>query len=166
MEVKKAFKSFRYPAVVTWTGARRGRASAFGKPDLEVGSPPEFRGEEGVWSPEHLFVASLSTCLMLTFLSLAERRSLEIAGYESSAEGLLENVEGKYRITAITVRPQVTLKSEPAIDTAREIMGKVEQECFISNSITSRIDLQPEFRVALERSPRGANSSAGGEAQR
>lgn len=147
MEVKKAFKSFRYPSTVVWTAARRGRGSAAGKPDLDVGSPPEFRGEESVWSPEHLFVTSLNTCLMLTFLALADRRRLEVAAYESSAEGLLENVDGRYRITAVTVRPQVTLKSETGLDTAREIMGKVDENCFISNSITSKIDLQPEFRV-------------------
>ncbi|HEY6293879.1 MAG TPA: OsmC family protein [Terriglobia bacterium] len=148
MEVKKAFKSFRYPATVVWTAARRGRGSTPGKPEIEVGSPPEFRGEESVWSPEHLFVTSLNTCLMLTFLSLAERRRLEVAAYQSSAEGLLENVDGRYKITAITVRPQVTLKSETALDAAREIMGKVEENCFISNSITSKVDLQAEFRVA------------------
>ena len=148
MEVKKAFKSFRYPVNLSWTAAKRGRVSATGKPDLHVGSPPEFRGEEGVWSPEHLLVTSLSTCLMLTVLSLADRRNLEVAGYQSNAEGLLENVDGKYRITAITVRPQVTLKSESSIEAAREVMGKVEEQCFISNSITSKIDLQAEFRLA------------------
>jgi len=148
MEVKKAFKSFRYPSTVVWTAARRGRGSAPGKPDLDVGSPPEFRGEESVWSPEHLLVTSLNTCLMLTFLALAERRRLEVSAYESGAEGLLEHVEDRYRITAVTVRPQVTLKSDGDLGIAREIMGKVEENCFISNSITSRIDLQPEFRVA------------------
>ena len=133
MEVKKAFKSFRYPVNLSWTTGRRGRASASGKPNLEVGSPPEFRGEEALWSPEHLFVTSLATCLMLTFLSLAERRSLDVTAYENAAEGLLENVDGKYRLTLITVRPQVTLKSEAEVEAAREIMGKVEEHCFISN---------------------------------
>jgi peroxiredoxin-like protein len=147
MEVKKAFKTFRYSAGLAWTGARNGRASAAGKPEITVGSPPEFRGEEGVWSPEHLLVSSLSTCLMLTFFAMAERRNVEVGSYRSEAEALLENVEGKYQITAITVRPQVTLKSADALDPAREIMGKVEANCFISNSIKSKIDLQAEFQV-------------------
>lgn len=147
MDVKKAFKSFRYPSHIAWTGARNGKAAAPGKADLAVGSPPEFRGQEDVWSPEHLLVASLNTCLMLTFFALAERRGIEIASYESDAEGLLENVDGKYRITAVTVRPRVSLKSESALDAAREIMGKVEENCFISNTITSRVDLQAEIGV-------------------
>lgn len=148
MEVKKAFKTFRYPSTVVWTAARNGRALAAGKPDLTVGSPPEFRGEEAVWAPEHLLVVSLNTCLMLTFLSMAERRGVEVAAYSSTADGLLENVEGKYRITTVTVRPQVTLKSEAGLEATREIMGKVEENCFISNSIKSKIDLQAEFQVA------------------
>jgi len=148
MEVKKAFKTFRYSASLVWTGARNGTASAAGKTDIAVGSPPDFRGEEGVWSPEHLFVSSLSTCLMLTFLAMAERRAIEVAAYTSTAEALLENVDGKYRVTAVTVRPQITLNSADSLDAAREIMGRVEANCFISNSIRSKIDLEAEFRLA------------------
>lgn len=147
MEVKKAYKTFRYSASLAWTGGRNGRASAEGKPDVTVGSPPDFRGEEGVWSPEHLLVSSLSTCLMLTFLAMAERRNVEVAAYSSDAEALLENVDGKYQVTAVTVRPKVALKSADALEAAREIMSKVEANCFISNSIKSRIDLQADFRV-------------------
>lgn len=148
MEVKKAFKSFRYSAGVVWTAGRNGRASAAGKPDITVGSPPEFRGEEGVWSPEHLFISSLSTCLMLTFLAMAERRNVEVEAYSSDAEALLENVEGKYQVTTVTVHPKITLKSADGLEAAREIAGRMEANCFISNSIKSRIDLQAEFLIA------------------
>jgi organic hydroperoxide reductase OsmC/OhrA len=148
MEPKKAYKSFRYPSMVVWKSARRGEATAAGKPALSVGNPPEFRGEESDWPPEHLFVVALNTCLMLTFLNLAERRGVELKAYESSAEGLLEYAEGRYRITTVAVRPKVTLKSAAGIDVARELMGKVEEQCFISNSITSKVDLEPEFSTA------------------
>lgn len=148
MEGKKAYKTFRYSASLAWTGGRNGTASAAGKPDVAVGSPPDFRGEEGVWSPEHLLVSSLSTCLMLTFLAMAERRAIEVAAYASTAEALLENVEGKYQVTAITVRPQITLKSAESLDPVREIMGRVKANCFISNSIKAAIDLEAELRVA------------------
>jgi organic hydroperoxide reductase OsmC/OhrA len=148
MEPKKAYKSFRYPSVVVWRSARRGEATAAGKPPLNVGNPPEFRGEESDWPPEHLFVVALNACLMLTFLNLAERRGVELKAYQSSAEGLLEFSDGRYRITTVTVRPKVTLKTSAGIEVARELMGKVEEQCFISNSITSKVDLQPEFSAA------------------
>src|SRR2546425_3642932 len=77
MEPKKAFKSFRYKNALVWKSARRGMVSALGKPSLEVGSPPEFRGEPGIWTPEDLLVGALNSCLMLTFLALAQSRSEE-----------------------------------------------------------------------------------------
>ena len=65
----------------------------------------------------------------------------------SEAEGLLENVEGKYRITEVAVRPRVTLKGTAELERAREIMDSVEAQCFISNLIKSKVTLTAEFVV-------------------
>ena len=143
----KTYKSFRYKAKTTWSSARRGVLSAAGKAEIIVGSPPEFKGEPGNWSPEELLVGSLNTCIMLTFLTLAQARGLTPAGYESDAEGLLENVEGKYRITEVSVRPRVVVETDAQLEVARKTMEGVEAQCFISNSITSRVKLTPEFVV-------------------
>jgi organic hydroperoxide reductase OsmC/OhrA len=145
---KTTYKSFHYNAKSTWSSARRGMLSAAGKPNIVVGSPPEFKGEPDVWAPEELLVGSLNTCMMLTFLTLAQRQGLTPIGYESAAEGLLDNVEGKYHITEVTVRPRVTLKSETELELARKSMESVEAHCFIANSIDARITLTPEFVVA------------------
>lgn len=148
METKKTYKSFRYKTNLVWNAGRRGGSlSASGKPTLQVGSAPEFKGEAGNWSPEDLLVGSLNTCLMLTFLAFAYNKGLEPLSYESSAEGLLENVGGKYRVTEITVEPNVALKSQADLETARAIMDKVEENCFISNSITAKVKLSPQLRV-------------------
>ena len=80
-------------------------------------------------------------------LSLAQARGLTPARYESEAEGLLENVEGKYRITEVTVRPHITVKDEAELERTREIMKSAEAQCFISNSIKSEVKLIPEFVV-------------------
>jgi organic hydroperoxide reductase OsmC/OhrA len=122
--------------------------SAAGRPNIVVGSPPEFKGEPDVWAPEELLVGSLNTCMMLTFLTLAQRQGLTPVGYESEAEGLLDNVEGKYHITEVTIRPRVTLKSETELELARKSMESVDAHCFIANSINARITLTPEFVVA------------------
>jgi organic hydroperoxide reductase OsmC/OhrA len=122
--------------------------SAAGKPNIVVGSPPEFKGEPDVWAPEEMLVGSLNTCMMLTFLTLAQRQGLTPVGYESEAEGLLDNVEGKYHITEVTIRPRVTLKSETELELARKSMESVDAHCFIANSINARITLTPEFVVA------------------
>jgi organic hydroperoxide reductase OsmC/OhrA len=97
-------------------------------------------------------VGALNGCLMLTFISLAQSRRLEFSAYESAAEGLLENVDGKYRITEISVQPSLVLKSEADLETARAIMNEVEQHCFISNSIRAQVKLAPQFRVGTGKS--------------
>src|SRR3954447_24420979 len=144
----RTYKSFRYKAKTTWSSGRRGTLSAGAKPDITVGSPPEFKGEVTNWSPEELLVGSLNTCMMLTFLTLAQAQGLTPVGYESEAEGLLENVEGKYHITEVEVRPHVTLKSEAELEPARKTMESVEAHCFIANSIKAKVTLIPEFVVA------------------
>jgi organic hydroperoxide reductase OsmC/OhrA len=146
--MKGAYKAFRYKAKSTWSSARRGMLSAAGKPDIVVGSPPEFKGEPDIWAPEELLVGSLNTCMMLTFLTLAQAQALIPVGYESEAEGLLENVEEKYHITEVMVRPRVTLKSEAELEPARKIMESVEAHCFIANSIKARVTHTPEFIIA------------------
>jgi organic hydroperoxide reductase OsmC/OhrA len=147
METKRTYKSFHYKAAATWTSGRRGSLSAEGKPNIVVGSPPEFRGEPDIWAPEELLVGSLNTCMMLTLLSLAQTRRLTPVGYESEAVGLLENVAGRYQITNVEVRPRVTLKSEADLEPARKAMESVEVHCFIANSIKARVKLAPEFVV-------------------
>jgi len=148
MAPKTAYKSFRYKAKTTWSSARRGMLSAAGRPDVIVGSPPEFKGDPDVWAPEELLIGSLNTCMMLTFLTLAQAQGLTPVGYESEAEGLLENVEGKYRFTEVTVRPRVTLRSEVELESARKAMEGVEPHCFIANSINARVKLAPELVLA------------------
>src|SRR5262249_47351567 len=142
------YKSFRYKPHTRWSSARRGTLAAAGRPNIVVGSPPEFKGAGDVWAPEELLVGSVNTCMMLTFLTLAQAKGLTPVGYESEAEGLLENIEGKYRITEVTVRPRVSLTGEVDLERAREIMESVEAQCFISNSIKSKITLNAEFVVA------------------
>ncbi len=145
---KRAYKSFHYRTKTTWSSARRGMLSAAERPNIIVGSPPEFKGEANIWAPEELLVGSLYTCMMLTFLTLAQAQGLTPVRYESEAEGLLENFEGKYHITEVKVRPCVTLKSEVELEPARKTMGSVEANCFIANSINARVMLAPEFVVA------------------
>ncbi len=150
MPTGKTYKTFQYRNNLVWDTARRGRTSAPGKPDIEIGSPPEFKGDPGVWAPEEMLVAALNACMMLTFVSFAQGKRLEFVAYESVAEGLLANVDGKYRIVEVNVRPTLVLRSEADIETARRIMTEVKANCFISNSITADVKLAPQFRMASD----------------
>jgi organic hydroperoxide reductase OsmC/OhrA len=147
MEVKKAFKVFRYASEVSWKSGRMGVVCSSGKPDLTVSSPPEFKGEVGNWTPEDMFVASLNVCTMLTFLAFAQHKGLNFAGYESDAEGTLESVEGKYRFTEVTLHPHITVKSQAEVELARKILEDAHANCFVANSTTAAVKVFPQFRV-------------------
>jgi peroxiredoxin-like protein len=139
-------KVYMYQTTVKWMEQRKGVMSCVGKSEIQVATPPEFKGHEGIWSPEDLFVASANVCLMTTFLAVAERAGLAFSHYESTAEGRLELVEGKFQFTTITIRPSITLKSGEDVAQAKELIEKVERNCLISNSMKATVTLEPVIR--------------------
>ncbi len=142
-----AHKSFRYAVKTTWTSERLGVLSGAGKPNIIVGSPPEFKGKPDNWAPEELLVGSVNTCILLTFLTLAQGRGLIPAAYESEADGLLENVDGKFQITAVTIRPRITVKSQADVEPIRDAIEGAESRCFMSNSVKAKVTVVPEVVV-------------------
>lgn len=144
MEVRS--KVYTYRTTVKWTGQKMGTAASPGKPDIQVATPPEFKGHEGIWSPEDLFVASVNVCVMTTFLAYAEGAGLSVTGYESEAEGRLELVDGKFRVTSVTLKPKVMLKAGEDAEKAQELLAKADANCLISNSIKSNVAVEGIFR--------------------
>src|SRR4051812_45497680 len=68
--------------------------------------PAPFSSEAAV-DPEEAFVASLSSCHMLTFLDLARRAGVIVASYEDEAIGVMERIApGRMAITRVTLRPR------------------------------------------------------------
>jgi peroxiredoxin-like protein len=140
MEVRS--KVFNYRTAVKWTGRKLGTATSPGKPDVQVATPPEFRGHEGIWSPEDLFVASVNVCVMTTFLAFAERAGLSFSEYESEADGRLEMVDGRFQMTSVAIRPKVTLSAGEDAGKAKEILARAEAACLISNSVKSKVTVE------------------------
>lgn len=117
--------------------------------DLEVASPPEFGGPDGVWSPEHLFVASVSGCLMTTFRAIADLSKLEVVSYRDDAVGTLVRGEDRYyRIEKITLRPRIVIGEHASPERAHRLVEKAEQACLISRSVSSEIVVEPTVEVA------------------
>jgi len=140
-------KSFTYHTTLDNVLGRSGVAHSDIKPELRIVAPPEFKGEAGLWTPEDLFVVSLESCLMLTFVGIAEKRGLRVIRYESSAEGLLEWLAGSYQFTRIVVRPRITVPDPASIVAAREIVDRAHQTCLVANSIRTSIVIEPELVV-------------------
>jgi peroxiredoxin-like protein len=146
---------FYYETQVEWKKEKEGQIGGPSLPAVPVGVPPEFKGREGVWSPEHLFVASLNTCYMLTFLAIAENSKVPLVSFSSTAKGKLEKVAASnYQITEILVKPRVVIASANDLARMPRILEKAKENCFVSNSIKSAIKLEPEiFHHQTQTSP-------------
>ena len=144
--------SYFYDTEVEWKGQRRASLRAPGLPDLEVSTPPEFKGEAGYWTPEHLFVAAAEVCLMATFIGIAENSKLHVEAYRSSARGHLEKVEGKGLVfTEIVISILITLESLEDRGRAERILEKAEKGCLVANSILSRLHVDATFSQKASR---------------
>jgi organic hydroperoxide reductase OsmC/OhrA len=149
MEIKVKPKVFSYDVKVRWAAQKHGMLTASGKPDLEVASPPEFKGHPGVWTPEHLYVAAVNACAMLTFLSAATRREIALVAYESDATGILENADGRFSFTRAVLRPRVTVRDQAEVEKARAALQEAEASCLIANSLKTQITIEPEISVLV-----------------
>lgn len=136
-----------YNVNLQWTVDRKGIMDS---PELvnkiEVATPPQFpKGVEGVWSPEHLFTSAVLSCFMTTFLAIAENSKLEFTSFSCKAEGILDQVDGKYQMTAVLLKPSLVITKEADKERAERILHKSDAACLISNSVKSTIELQPEI---------------------
>lgn len=93
--------------------------------------------------PEEAFVAALSSCHMLFFLSLAAAKNILVESYRDEAEGVLKKGDdGKLRITRVILRPQATYRGEGAPDRTllEALHHEAHEQCFIANSVTADIE--------------------------
>ncbi len=141
-----------YEVNLEWNSERKGELSSpVLNQTIEVATPPEFpKGMERIWSPEHLFVASVSSCLMTTFLAIAEFSKFEYLNLNIEAIGKLEKVDGKFMMSEITLNPTLTITNEAQTNKAERILHKSEVACLISNSITSKVNMNPTIVVQDE----------------
>lgn len=115
---------------------------------IEVATPPEFpKGIPGIWSPEHLFTAAVSSCLMTTFLSIAENSKLTFTSFSCKSKGKLEQMDGKFMMTEITLEPIVTITDEKDRERAERVLLKSEAACLISNSVKSKIIMFSTIKI-------------------
>ena len=96
--------------------------------------------------PEEAFVASLSSCHMLWFLSLAAKRKFVIDSYRDEAVGVLgKNESGKIAVTRVTLHPDVRFVGDQT-PTSEEILAmhhEAHGKCFIAQSVKPDVRCEP-----------------------
>jgi peroxiredoxin-like protein len=138
-----------YDVNLKWDSDRKGTMnSPVLTTSIEVATPPEFaKGMPGIWSPEHLLVAAVNSCLMTTFLAIAENSKLEFISFESAAKGKLEIVDGKFMMSEVELMPKLSIAKGTDPEKALRILQKSEAACLISNSVKSKIIFNPTILV-------------------
>uniref|UniRef100_B8HJT7 OsmC family protein n=1 Tax=Cyanothece sp. (strain PCC 7425 / ATCC 29141) TaxID=395961 RepID=B8HJT7_CYAP4 len=92
--------------------------------------------------PEEAFVAALSSCHMLWFLSIAAKRKFVVESYTDQAVGLMaKDQDGKLAITQVRLRPQIIFSGDPlpTDEEIRELHAAAHQSCFLANSVKTKI---------------------------
>jgi organic hydroperoxide reductase OsmC/OhrA len=127
----------RYSRDHTWTF--EGGAS------VSASAAPGYRGNPDLVDPEEAFVASLSSCHMLTFLALAAKKRFVVDRYTDRATGFLEkNQEGKLAVTRVELRPEIMFAGEkpPTPEELGELHERAHDLCFVANSVKTAVSVE------------------------
>ena len=137
-----AFAQGRYTRVHEWAFDGGLVVPASASPHVV---PKPYSDEAGV-DPEEAFIASLASCHMLFFLDFARRAGFVIDSYEDRGEGVLEKGEdGRIAMTRVTLRPHVEWGGDKRPDdpALAELHHKAHEACFIANSVTTKVTVEP-----------------------
>lgn len=164
-----------YRATVAWEGSTAGGYPAYTRnhegavtpatEGLALNADPHFRGDTTRANPEQLLVLAASSCQMLSFLHVAATAKLDVLDYTDDAEGVMPTGSQPMRITRITLRPRVLVAAGSDVTRFDELMHEAHQGCFIANSLTTEIVIEPTVEIAAFASAANAPTALDKETQ-
>ena len=147
----------RYTASCAWQGStaagydayrRAHEAKASPAPGtLDLSSDPAFRGDPALLNPEQLLVLAAASCQLLSFLAVAARARIDVIEYRDDAEGEMPEDDPPMRITRVTLRPRITIRGAADDDRVRHLVEVAHRECFIANSLTTEVFVEPAISI-------------------
>lgn len=141
-DVDEAFVDNKYSRAHTWSFDGGMKVPASASPQVV---PVPYSVEANV-DPEEAFVASLSSCHMLWFLSLAAKEKYRVKSYIDNAVGVMgKNSEGKLAMIEVTLKPKVTFEGDrkPNVEQINELHHQSHEKCFIANSVKTNVKIEP-----------------------
>jgi len=133
------FEYQKYPRDHTW--------KFDGGHEMQASAAPAYLGNPKFVDPEEAFVASLSSCQMLTFLAVACKKKFVLDEYVDEAVGHMEkNAEGKLAITCVTLRPRLKFSGDkqPTAEEIEEMNHMAHDQCFIANSVKTEVTIEAQ----------------------
>jgi organic hydroperoxide reductase OsmC/OhrA len=93
--------------------------------------------------PEEAYIAAISSCHMLTFLSVAAPKKIVVERYTDSATGFMEKVDGKLVVSRVELNPAIVYAGEqPSAALQAELHHAAHDQCFIANSVKTVIEVR------------------------
>jgi organic hydroperoxide reductase OsmC/OhrA len=112
---------------------------------VRASAAPAYLGNATCVDPEEAFIASVSSCHMLTFLAIASRKKYVVDEYRDEAVGVLEkDAAGRLAITKATLQPQIKFGGEkkPSPVELAQMHDQAHHACFIANSVKTEVTVK------------------------
>ncbi|OYU83268.1 MAG: osmotically inducible protein OsmC [Flavobacterium sp. BFFFF2] len=140
-----------YEVNLQWNSATQGTLSSpVIKNTIEVVTPPEFpKGIKEKWTPEHLFVAAVNSCLMSTFLLVADNSNCHFKQFDCKATGTIEKVDGQFSVTEILLQPHIIIPPTQTESKVLKVLEMSEKACAIAHSIKTKITVEAIVEVGI-----------------
>ena len=145
-----------YRLVIEWTGnsgtgtsgyaayERDHVVSATGKRDIGGSADAAFRGDKSKWTPEDLFVASISTCHQLWYLHLCADAGVIVLAYRDEPVGtMIEDADGSGRFTQVVLHPVIKVAKRSNREKAIALHKTAHKMCFVANSVSCSVSIEP-----------------------
>ena len=113
--------------------------------EIIASAAPEFYGDQSCIDPEEAFVASISSCHMLTFIAICSKKGFVVNSYKDNAIGILEkNDSGRMSVTKVILNPEIEFsrnQDPPSTEQIQRLHDSSHRNCFIANSVKTEISV-------------------------
>ncbi len=137
-----------YSATISRTFASRARMEAPPRPTLDGGPSPEFDGDVGAWSPEHMILSSLGLCMLTTFEAFAARDHIELLTWNAKVTGSVERTPEGLMFTSIVLELEMDIDGN--VDKVEATLEDAKQYCLVLNSLRVPVVIETQIRPRHE----------------
>ena len=121
--------------------------AAGNRPRIVVGAPLELGGSDTWWSPEHLLVSALASCMSATFFALAERAKLHVGSYRCRAHGMLDRVDGHIAFASMHLAIEITVVADD-VTRAQALALDAKGRCFVAASLRCPVEMVADVKAS------------------
>ncbi len=140
---------YEFPVAVQWLGEHKGELRLEGKPNLPLSSPTVFGGLSNYYTPQELFVSSIATCYLTTFMTIYKRMKEDIQDYKIKGVGIIERVpEGGWRFSKIVITLFITIPKSGSKMKIKKAVDLSHKYCMVSRSVNCQIHLESIIQFA------------------